>query len=264
MDFRVEVSLWNMYGSHNGQAPAQLNVASDFSDKLGLKTQSQTQEQHHQEQPQEAGKQADEHEPRAADAPLAEAALVPSVATVNVAQAMLIQQHQLAQLPGVAELYPLGMQAGQHLSHLPYGFLQSAEQTDQLYDAMAAQQNAPTVTHDPVFQQTAAQAESRADAFARNTSLLARNTDVGETSSVEQLNRYLAQRWPQRSSLLLPRGNGVELLIRDYHLTPEEQDSLVTDLLLRMRSQNTPPQQIWINGQSVWQLAPPMSIQGEK
>ena len=90
------------------------------------------------------------------------------------------------------------------------------------------------------------------------------HAEGGEAILTEQLSLYLAQKWPERSSLLLPRGNGIELLIRDYHLTPDEQESLVAELLVRMRAQAAQPQQIWINGQCVWQLNPSLSIQGEK
>lgn len=259
MDFRVEVSLWNRQGNNSGQQAAQLNVAADFSDKLGLKTQTQAQEQH-----SDSAGQGGQQETSLADAPLAEAALLPNDAVADQAQAAVLQQRQLAQLPGVAELYPLGMQAGQHLSHLPYGFLQSAEQTAQLYDAMAVGQAAPSVTRVPAPQQIAEQAQISADAFVRNTSQQVSSTDGGEAIFAEQLSLYPAKKWPERSSLLLPRGNGIELLIRDYHLTPDEQESLIAELLVRMRTQLAQPEQIWINGHCVWQSAPSLSIQGEK
>lgn len=264
MDFRVEVSLWNMHGAHNGQAAAQLNVASDFSDKLGLNTQTQAQEQ---DQDQEPSKQADDGETWSADAPQSESALLPNKLPSAVAyhtQAALLQQRQLAQLPGVVELYPLGMQAGQHLSHMPYGFLQTAEQAAQRYAAMAEGQVALADTHAPEPQQVAAQAEISAAVVANSPSQLPAHAEGGEAVLTEQLSLYLAQKWPERSSVLLPRGNGIELLIRDYHLTPDEQESLVAELLVRMRAQAEQPQQIWINGQCVWQLNPSSSIQGEK
>jgi hypothetical protein len=259
MDFRVEVSLWNRQGNNSGQQAAQPNVAANFSDKLGLKSQSQA-----QEQPSDtAGKGAQQDSARA-DAPLAEAALLPSETGADQAQSALLQQRQLAQLPGVVELYPLGMRAGQHLSHLPYGFLQSAEQAAQLYGSMAVDQTAPAVTHAPAPQQTAEQAQISADAFARSSSHQVSNTEGGEAVSAEQLSLYLAQKWPQRSSLVLPRGNGIELLIRDYHLAADEQESLVAELLVRMHAQPAQPEQIWINGRCVWQRSSSLSIQGEK
>lgn len=259
MDFRVEVSLWNRQGNNNGQPAAQPNVAANFSDKLGLKSQTQA-----QEQPRDsAGQSAQQDSPRA-DVPLAEGALLPSETVADQAQVALFQQRQLAQLPGVVELYPLGMRAGQHLSHLPYGFLQSAEQAAQGYNAMAEVQRTSVVMPAPAAQQTANQVQASADAFASNSSHLVSNADGGEAIFDEQLSLYLAQKWPQRSSLVLPRGNGIELLIRDYHLTSDEQESLVDELLVRMHAQTEQPEQIWINGRCVWQRPSSLSIQGEK
>lgn len=259
MDFRVEVSLWNRQGNNNGQQAAQPNVAADFSDKLGLKSQTQA-----QEQPRDtAGQGARQDSPRV-DAPLAEAALLSGEIVADQAQATLLQQRQLAQLPGVVELYPLGMRAGQHLSHLPYGFLQSAEQAAQGYDAMAEVQRAPVSMHAPAPQQTATQAQISAEAFVSNSSQQVSNTEGGEAIVAEQLSLYLAQKWPQRSSLVLPRGNDIELLIRDYHLTPDEQESLVDEMVMRMHGQPAQPEQIWINGRCVWQRPSSLSIQGEK
>lgn len=259
MDFRVEVSLWNRQGNNNGQPTAQPNVTANFSDKLGLKSQTQAQEQ----SSDTAGQGPLQCSSRA-DATLAEAALLASETGADQAQVEVRQQRQLAQLPGVVELYPLGMRAGQHLSHLPYGFLQSAEQTAQGYNAMAEAQRAPLVMSAPAAQQTATQVQASADAFASNSSHQVSNADGGEAVVAEQLSLHLAQKWPQRSSMVLPRGQGIELLIRDYHLTADEQQSLVDELLLRMHAQPKQPEQIWINGRTVWQRPSSLSVQGEK
>lgn len=259
MDFRVEVSLWNRQGNNSGQPAGQPNVAANFGDKLGLKSQTLA-----QEQPRDTAAQGAQQDSPRADAPLAEAVLLPSETVADKAQAALLQQRQLAQLSGVVELYPLGMRTGQHLSHLPYGFLQSAEQAAQGYNAMAEVQRAPVVMPAPAAQQTATQVQASADAFASNSSHQVSDTEGGEAVLAEQLSLYLAQKWPQRSSLVLPRGNGIELLIRDYHLTADEQESLVDELLVRMHAQPTQPEQIWINGRSAWQRPSSLSIHGEK
>ena len=116
----------------------------------------------------------------------------------------------------------------------------------------------------PAAQQTTTQVQASADAFTSNSSHQVSNTEGGEAIVAEQLSLYLAQKWPQRSSLVLPRGNGIELLIRDYHLSADEQESLVDELLVRMHAQPAQPEQIWINGRSVWQRPSSLSIQGEK
>ena len=66
---------------------------------------------------------------------------------------------------------------------------------------------------------------------------------------------YLTSRWPQRHFQFLPRGKGLELLVRDYHLTSQERNELIGELARRASSMPERPQQIWLNGQSVWQAS---------
>lgn len=65
---------------------------------------------------------------------------------------------------------------------------------------------------------------------------------------------YLIRKWPERYVQVLPRGKGIEVIIRDYHLGTEEQRALVQDLT----RQAVRPESIWINGQPAWQ-APSLS-----
>jgi hypothetical protein len=66
---------------------------------------------------------------------------------------------------------------------------------------------------------------------------------------------YLTLKWPDRQFHFLPRGKGLELVVRDYQLSAQERDELIDELSRRASSMPERPQQIWLNGQEVWRAS---------
>lgn len=151
------------------------------------------------------------------------------------------------------ELYALSLRAGHHLSHVPHAFLADIQALQAVgmgggvtaSDAInvpsntLAQMVGPALVSDGMSP-TAEQ--GRALGHDLEPSLVAR-----------EWARYLGTKWPERRWQLLTRSDGLELLVRDYHLTHEEQDALLTDLLAHMPSSSQAPERIWLNGQLAWQ-----------
>ncbi|KWU52865.1 hypothetical protein [Pseudomonas palleroniana] len=156
---------------------------------------------------------------------------------------------------GVLELYSLGLRAGKHLSYVPQLFelgthaergVAATDNERAFYQAAGAvplQRPLPSVEEHNALEQTVMHlaVEDLADAG---------HELPGATSALA----YLIRKWPERHVQVLPRGKGIEVMIRDYHLGPEEQRALVQDLT----HQALRPQSIWINGQPAWQ-APALS-----
>lgn len=156
---------------------------------------------------------------------------------------------------GVLSLYGLGLRAGNHLSYVPSAFAATtlAERwTPAADNALALYQTAgrmqiqtllPSVDGNNAPERTALRVAS--DELAEGDP---------ELPGSAQVSAYLMRKWPERHLQVLPRGKGIEVIIRDYHLGQEEQQALVQDLT----RQALCPQSIWINGQPVWQ-APSLS-----
>jgi hypothetical protein len=156
---------------------------------------------------------------------------------------------------GVLELYSLGLRAGKHLSYVPQLF----EQATHVERGVAATENERAV-----YQAGAGLPLQRPLPSVEDHSALEHKAvhlagddwaDAGhELPGASPALAYLIRKWPERHVQVLPRGKGIEVIIRDYHLGPEEQRALVQDLTrLAVR-----PQSIWINGQPAWQ-APSLS-----
>lgn len=156
---------------------------------------------------------------------------------------------------GVLELYSLGLRAGKHLSYVPQLFEQTTHVERgvaaadnerafyQAWDGLPLQRPLPSVEYNSAFEQKAIHLAG--DDLA----------DAGhELPGASPALAYLVRKWPERHVQVLPRGKGIEVIIRDYHLAPEEQRALVQDLI----HQAVRPESIWINGQPAWQ-APSLS-----
>lgn len=164
-------------------------------------------------------------------------------------------QHLQAKLTQVLELYSLGALAGHHLSHVPQQFA-GAEPLAALA-ATAAPSSSPYNLPIPSAVETAA-LQPGEDAHGGMASARADDPQTEESLERHQqarmIGEYLASKWPQRQVQVLLRGRGIELVIRDYHLAPEEHRALVEDLLRHMPSLLQQPEQVWLNGQCVWKI----------
>lgn len=175
------------------------------------------------------------------------------------------QQHpqtiinQIAQKPetGLLELYGLGLRAGSHLSYVPQFFwasVQSERQTPMpvVDDGKCQVAVAPQVQEQRSWASDDGYSDQMPPHLVSEVLVDSRN----ELSDTTPMLTYLMRKWPERHVQILPRGKGIEVIIRDYHLSLDEQLTLVQDLT----RQAGRPETIWINGQSVWQ-APSFSSQ---
>lgn len=156
---------------------------------------------------------------------------------------------------GVLALYSLGLRAGKHLSYVPPLF----------EPAMQAERGVAATDNARALYQTAGglplprplpSVEDHSALEQKTTHLVGDDlADAGhELPGAGPALAYLIRKWPERHVQVLPRGKGIEVIIRDYHLDLEEQRALVQDLT----RQAVRPQSIWINGQPAWQ-APSLS-----
>lgn len=250
MDFKVSVSLWNQ-AQASANPPVQPDAGNrDFKQRLGLDRQPAPAQEYN-------GRQQD-------DTPLADPSLPegqrpdPNLLTHRITPAKIDPAAGL-------ELYALGLQAGTRLSHVPAGLLASAEAA---YRANAFNVAADTVEVEQPPSTTAtivpvAAAAERNPGMAPSTTPVTNTGDSAFTRLDEGLGAWHSARWPQRNYLLLPRGDGVELLIRDHHLDAGEQATLLGELLRRLPGSGVDAQRIWINGHPVWQRAPLSRLQGD-
>lgn len=236
MEFKLGASLWA--GNTGLDSRSQLQgqePAGDFEKKLGLANGAQ-------EQP------GDSREPAHED---------PSTEFGSTAKWLASERLQgigrTVDKVALAELYPLGAMAGHHMSHLPESFLDQQGKAFAAVQECAAEQGdrAPTA-HLPLVddgQVSAGKASPVPVAYQRV------EAEAAPAAKLEQgeLATFLATRWPERRCLVLPREAGSEILIRDFHLSQEEQQTLAADLLRLLRDGDRPLQQIWVNGRSLWQ-----------
>lgn len=251
MEFKVGASLWAKPALDNKLALAHTDVAADFREKLGLPSGDSKSRA-------ELGKQ-DGKDRSAYDAPRKEVSDVQETSELSASlhMAALIRQPQVIHLPGTVELYPLGLQAGHHLSQVPRAFLETLEGVLPTLDAKTSDKPAPVAENTVLHLQGQSQKnEHHAIAATMTAQQKVFSVPGIEVAPNQQILTYLSGKHPNRNYLVLPRGSGIELFIRDYHLAPAEQEALVADLLLHMQSMSERPEHIWVNGQCVWQAEP--------
>ena len=257
MDFKVAVSLWSLPQNQATPAPEQAPGNNDFRNRLGLDRQ--------QDAPHE---QPGERQPSANDnAPREGSAAHEQIAAQQSALSGLDQQRNRAQRPqhdpGL-ELYDLGLRAGSHLSHVPSALRASAEAAYKANGTLLTALPDDTTERLPQAPAPALMAEAtESSAVALPATTSATDGSEALTTLDERMNAWTARQWPERNCLLLPRGNGLELLIRDHHLDADEQQALLTELLRHLPGSGVDAQRIWINGQPVWQREPLSRLQGE-
>lgn len=250
MGVKVGVSLWVPQPEHSALR-TRTDSASDFGSKLGLSRDKGASSGQTAASP--AGTQGQ-------GAGLAAATAHPSHASEALQQELLRRDSHLQGETGgagVLELYALGLRAGHHLSHVPQAFL--ASMTSMLptspLDAMTGHH--PHVRDEDASVVGASRQPAQGSGLVPEPWSLASTEDVAAEPLTRDWAGYLASRWPERRWQVLARPDGLELLVRDYHLTGEEQDALVADLLSRMPASSQPPGRIWLNGRVVWQAESP-------
>lgn len=232
LEFSIGTSLRVPQPDH-AQARTHSDASSDFGAKLGLQNDADS-------------------TPNPEAAAFGERATQPllnqSVSAVRVAN----EQAGMG-ASALIELYELGLRAGHHLSHVSHAFMADALQCSSIMSvgedaAICPESAAETLTH-AAMQASVAMGFVGLDA----TQLSASSLDNEASPIVREWAGYLGSQWPERRWQLLKRPDGLELLVRDYHLTHEEQENLVAALHARIPSSTQPPERIWLNGQVVWQ-----------
>ena len=245
MAVKVGASLWTMTADQQRPA-ARETQAKDFERKIGLHDQSPASNE-------STGQQRD---PRM----MSEQRLVHSaIAEADLARVMQLRSFgaSASMTGGALELYALGAHAGHHLSYLPDVFL--AEPGVDGTAAMGAVQ-AYSATLGTL--QTTSAISSMPGVVSTNgpdrpwSEPIVIEQQGAEDSIDRPLLSYLNGKWADRHFQFLPRGKGIELLIRDYRLTAQERDELIDELSRRASSMSERPQQIWLNGQEVWRASP--------
>ena len=245
MAVKVGASLWTMTADQQ-RPPARETQAKDFERKIGLHDQSPASNE-------STGQQRD---PRM----MSEQRLVHSA----IAEADLVRVMQLRSVVasasmagGALELYALGAHAGHHLSYLPDLFLAGPDvhsiASDGAEQAYSASSSALSMTS---MISSLPGAVSTKGPDRPWSEPIAIEQQGAEDSIDRPLLSYLNGKWPDRHFQFLPRGKGIELLIRDYRLTAQERDELIDELSRRASSMSERPQQIWLNGQEVWRASP--------
>lgn len=246
MDFKVQVSLWT-------QAPGQSlpnnmpNQGRDnFAGKLGLQGQAQPEHEPHGQQllrDANQDKQPWQH-------PNATASLSGS-------------EDQNRQ--GMEALFELGLLAGPKLSYLSQAMAElDAQQTGGSLSSTPAANDLNLSSQARATDQPAARPAAPLSTAAQQ--IQTRQTAVtsnAQATNAAQLAQHLAHHWPQRNLLVLPKGQGVEVLVRDYQLSSEEREQLSAELIARLANAPGGAEQIWINGEMVWQKPDTLLPQGK-
>lgn len=253
MDFKVSVSLWNQPQNPSMPATTPASVDSDFGQRLGL-------DQHAKPRQNDAG-QAPVGQ---GEMPLADQPFVQAPRRDASMPGQPFTPGKVDPAAGV-ELYALGLQAGTRLSHMPAGLLASAEAAyrangfDAAADAAEPQLQVPkTAASAPIIC-----TPGRTQAAMPPPPQVSAAGDEPVARLNEGLRAWHSVHWPQRNYLLLPRSDGVELLIRDHHLDAQEQATLLGELLRRLPGSGVDAQRIWINGRPVWQRENLSRLQGD-
>lgn len=244
MATRVGASLW-IPASDQQRATIRETQAKDFERKIGLSD-------HSTESKESSNPQKNERSFSEQRFPYAEDS------QAGLARTLRRGSGEESKAVGALELYALGMHAGRHLSYFP----------DMFQEGLGISGVAPIVEE---YSYSAAQSSSSVDSaiFLMPSAFLIKNSEgqsegtVGikreeiEVSTSRQLLSYFSGRWPDRHFQFLPRGKGLELLVRDYQLTSQERDELINELSRRASSMPERPQYIWLNGTEVWRASSP-------
>lgn len=242
MDFKVGVSLWaHSSGTGPSEAPG---AGEDFMSHL---RQDQEAVSSGQKDFNESFKK-DLHQSPELKMPLGSAADDSS-----------LQIPHERELNAMAALYPLGLMAGAHLSYLGDNLVHSVGQLR--YSEHQFSERGAGPGNDERQQRETGVATKREQLFQAATPSSRAEQSAGLTSSTAQaagVGARLLKIWPERHFLLLPKERGVELVIRDYHLTNEDVNLLVKEL----QDSGSTAEQLWVNGKRVWQRANPSFGQG--
>lgn len=271
MGFNVAASLWVATSEHPNMR-LQPETSSDFGSKLGLQS-STNQETQQQVESRAENAARDAHSLDAQQ--LAHQITAQQATRAALARDLALRSYGLqsggaqgsgvngdALPPTLVESYPLGLQAGHHLSYVAHTFadsvLDGAVTDTQASSVLADATSVPHLEAPALISNSAPHAEAR----LANNPLLVAQSQGGEAEAAplsHEVAGYLSSRWPDHRWQLLAHQDGLELLIRDYHLSGDEQKELAADLLTRLAQSTQSPERIRINGQVVWQASPPAS-----
>ncbi len=232
MEFKVGVSFLTPQAEQS-QARQHTKSVSDFGAKLGLQSDSSA-------------------VPNRETAAFEERSLQLSTNQSSKAVQLASEQSGVG-ASTLTELYALGLRAGHHLSHVPHAFMADTLSTGSMIsiedEAGAILGSMPRALADAAIPLSVA--VQSASIGTSQSSLLSLEGEA--PSSMRELMGYLSSQWPERRWQLMKRPDGLELLVRDYHLSHEEQEQLVAELRARSSASTQPLDRIWLNGQVVWQ-----------
>lgn len=232
LGFKVGISLW-VPQPEQSHARSPLASDSDFGAKLGLQNDSSSTPHH-----EATG--------------LGERTAVLPANLSNKAVQSINEQAGISSSE-LIELYALGLRAGHHLSRVPHAFIANTLQTDS--SASLEQSVIGNKSGSPsALSSTALHYSAVVESVNLNRTQFSVSSSDSEASPVvREWASYLSSQWPERRWLLMKRPDGLELLVRDYHLSHEEQVLLVDELRARIPSSTQPPDRIWLNGRVIWQ-----------
>ncbi|MEK6788414.1 MAG: hypothetical protein AABY68_05640 [Pseudomonadota bacterium] len=232
MEFNIEASLRVPQPNH-AQARTHSGDGSDFGAKIGLQNDAVS----------TSSRETVAFSEHSTQSLLSQSA---SVVTVVSEQADMGESALIA-------LYELGLRAGHHLSHVSHYFMADTVQSS----LITSVGNGATTCSEREPEALTLSAMQASTAFGTlslsATPLSASCPDTEASSILREWAGYLGSQWPERRWQLLKRPDGVELLVRDYHLSHEEQADLAAELRARIPSSSQQPERIWLNGQVIWQ-----------
>lgn len=241
MEFKLGATLWQQPDARGGAAQQQIST-EDFRERLG-------------DTGVESGEVYTSQDFRKENE---FAALIPT--RFQVGDSGVLRTND------IVALYDLGQLAGHHLSYAPSGLDTGNEQfslTELTPDKPLLRSGKTMPTADTSValhhQETGAWMSSAVSDGEYSTPL-----EQARNSASTTLSELMVRRWPERSLMILPRESGLEIVLRDYHLTREESDQLARDLQSYFGGSDEPLEQIWVNGHCLWQRRPTQANQAKE
>lgn len=251
MDFRLEASLWQSPAAPRPEA-GEADSGRDFKQKLDVSALG-------------ADKRNDPEPAAPEEAPSPE--MIAEMAFRSLAESTRRRTSvQAVRREGIEELYTLGLQAKGHLSYQAGLFgpevaaLAAALPKSEAGERTGKGQGGTEAPLQAFSGTAGARSPVSGQSFADRESVLRVAAPEGQRA----LSARLAEVWPDRRFQLVEREQGVDLMVRDYHLSAEDEDALADELVRYMKSRPQQTGSLWLNGRLVWSSEYSMDARGER
>lgn len=251
MDFRLEASLWQSPAAPRPEA-GEADSGRDFKHKLDVSALG-------------ADKRHDPEPAAPEGAPSPE--MIAEMAFRSLAESARRQTSvQAVRREGIEELYTLGLQAKGHLSYQA-GLLgpEMAALAAALPKSVAEERTGKGQggTEAPL-QAFAGMADVRPAVSGQPLAERESGLRITAPEGQRALSARLAEVWPDRRFQLIEREQGIDLMVRDYHLSTEDEHALADELVRYMKSRPQQTGSLWLNGRLVWSSEYSMDARGER